>query len=202
MADPAGRAAADGRLTETGEVSGAIGAASTGATEDTAATGAMLAALAARLVQMATDRGVTLGAAESCTGGLVSSAITGVAGASACFVGAIVSYADHVKSALLDVPQMTLDRHGAVSAQVAVAMAVGARARLGCDVAVAVTGIAGPDGGTPAKPVGLTYVAVATAARQDVRRHAWAGDRGENQRRSAAAALEALITAVEPGVRP
>jgi PncC family amidohydrolase len=202
VADPAGRAAADGRLTEAAESSGAVGAASTGATGEAAASGARLTDLAASLVQTATDRGVTLGTAESCTGGLVSSAITSVAGASACFAGAVVSYADHVKTALLDVPQVTLDRHGAVSAQVAVAMAVGARARLGCDIAVAVTGVAGPDGGTPAKPVGLAYVAVATAAGQDVRRHVWAGDRGENQRRSAAAALEALIIAVEAGVRP
>ena len=91
--------------------------------------------------------GRTLATAESCTGGLVAHLITEVPGSSAYFLGGLVTYADHVKTALADVPAPVLEAHGAVSAQVAVAMAEGARRRLGVDVAVAVTGVAGPDGG-------------------------------------------------------
>ena len=104
------------------------------------------------------ERGLSLAAAESCTGGLVASRLTAVAGASDVFCGGIVAYANEVKSAELGVPEELLARHGAVSAEVAAAMAGGIRARLGADVAVAVTGVAGPGGGTPEKPVGLVYL--------------------------------------------
>jgi len=135
----------------------------------------------------------TLATAESCTGGLVAHLITEVPGSSQYFLGGLVTYSDEVKTALADVPPSVLDAHGAVSAQVAVAMAEGVRRRLGVDVAVAVTGVAGPDGGTDAKPVGLTYVAVADAAGDDVRRHVWAEDRSGNKRSSAAAALSLVL---------
>jgi nicotinamide-nucleotide amidase len=104
------------------------------------------------------DRGLSLAAAESCTGGLVASRLTAIAGASDVFRGGIVAYANEVKSAELGVPEELLARYGAVSAEVAAAMAGGMRARLEADVAVAVTGVAGPGGGTPEKPVGLVYV--------------------------------------------
>src|SRR4029077_9281042 len=91
------------------------------------------------------------------------------------------------------VPEETLAAHGAVSAQVAMAMATGGRERTGADLAVSVTGIAGPGGRTPAKPVGLTYVAVADGVGVAVNRHVWTGDRRENKRLSAAAALELLL---------
>jgi PncC family amidohydrolase len=124
---------------------------------------------------------------------LIGHLLTEVAGSSAYYVGGLVSYSNALKEAELGVPRETLERHGAVSAQTAVAMADGARRRYGASVAVAVTGIAGPDGGTPQKPVGLTYVAVADAAGHDVRRHVWDGDRHANKLRSVAVALELVL---------
>jgi nicotinamide-nucleotide amidase len=138
-----------------------------------------------------------VGTAESCTGGLVGHAITAVPGSSAYYLGGVVSYADDVKTGLLEVPRTTLEGHGAVSAQTAVAMAEGLRRRLGCDYAVAVTGVAGPDGGSDAKPVGLAYVAVASSHGHAVQRHVWEGDRAANKEQSAAAALTMLITTLE-----
>ena len=162
---------------------------SEGATTDLDA----LVALARRLQRRALERGVTVGAAESCTGGLVGHVLTEVAGSSEYFLGSAVTYSDELKRTLLDVPAATLERHGAVSAQTAVAMAEGARSRLGAAVAVSVTGIAGPSGGSAGKPVGLTYVAVADAEGHDVRRFVWQGDRSTNKRESARAALELLL---------
>jgi competence/damage-inducible protein CinA-like protein len=103
-------------------------------------------------------RMLSLATAESCTGGMVAARVTSVAGSSDVFRGGVVAYANDVKSHELDVPQALLSAHGAVSAEVAAAMAHGARERLGADVAVSVTGIAGPGGGTPAKPVGLVFL--------------------------------------------
>jgi nicotinamide-nucleotide amidase len=145
------------------------------------------------------EHGWTLATGESCTGGLVSHVLTEVSGSSGYFVGGAVVYSDRLKRAVLDVPEATLARHGAVSAQTAVAMAEGARSRLGADVAVAVTGIAGPTGGAPDKPVGLTYVAVADARGHDVRRFNWTADRTGNKLLSAAAALELVLERLESG---
>ena len=149
--------------------------------------------LARRVGAACRDRGFRIGTAESCTGGLVASAITEVPGSSDYFIGGFVTYSNELKTRLVDVPAEVLESHGAVSAQVARAMADGARRRLAVDVAVAVTGVAGPDGGTPAKPVGLTYVAVADAEGDDVRRHVWDSDRTGNKRLSAAAALDLVL---------
>jgi PncC family amidohydrolase len=110
-----------------------------------------------------------------------------------------VTYSDALKREAVGVPDDVLAAHGAVSAQVAMAMATGGRARTGADLAVAVTGIAGPDGGSPSKPVGLTYIAVADGTGVAVRRFVWSGDRAENKRLSAAAALELLLDRVEAG---
>ena len=148
---------------------------------------------AARVIDVARQAGLTLATAESCTGGLVGHLLTEVPGSSDAFRGGIIAYADEVKLAILHVPGPTLAAHGAVSAQTAVAMAEGARAALGVDVAVAVTGIAGPAGGSPDKPVGLTYVAVADAAGHDVQRRHWSGDRQANKLASAGAALDLLV---------
>lgn len=156
-----------------------------------------LVGLAQRLQGICLGRGVTVAVAESCTGGLVGHLITEVSGSSGYFLGGPIAYSDDAKQALLGVPAEVLEAHGAVSAQVAIAMAHGARDRLGSDVAVAITGIAGPEGGTPAKPVGLTYVAIADAAGDDVRRHVWTGDRAENKIASARSALEMLVARVE-----
>lgn len=152
-----------------------------------------LVGLAERLQGVCLGRGVTVAVAESCTGGLVADAITDIAGSSGYFAGGIVSYSNEAKETLLGVPAPVLEAHGAVSAQVARAMAEGARARFGVALAASVTGIAGPDGGSEAKPVGLTYVAVADADGADVRRHVWPGDRAANKVSSAQAVLELLL---------
>ena len=152
-----------------------------------------LVQLASELQRACLDRGLTLSTAESCTGGLVAHLITEVPGSSRYFRGGVVSYSNEAKLELLDVPPDVLEAHGAVSAQVARAMADGAARRFGSDLAIAVTGIAGPDGGTPAKPVGLTYVAVRSRAGTEVRRYQWAGDRSGNKRESAEAALRVVL---------
>lgn len=152
-----------------------------------------LVALAGRVQAMFIERGLTLACAESCTGGLLGHSITEVAGSSNYFVGGVISYSDELKRGTLGVAAHILERHGAVSAQACVAMAQGSRRELGSSVGVAVTGVAGPGGGTDRKPVGLTYVAVADAAGHDVRRHQWAGDRHSNKMASAAAALELIL---------
>jgi PncC family amidohydrolase len=152
-----------------------------------------LVQLASELQTACLDRRLTLSTAESCTGGLVAHLITEVPGSSHYFRGGVVTYSNEAKLELLDVPRDVLEAHGAVSAQVARAMAEGAARRFGSALAIAVTGIAGPDGGTPAKPVGLTYVAVRAPAGTEVRRYQWAGDRSANKRESAEAALRVVL---------
>jgi nicotinamide-nucleotide amidase len=110
------------------------------------------------VLSLAAARGLRLATAESCTGGMVAQRLTGVPGSSASFVGGVVAYADDVKRRELGVPEALLAEHGAVSAEVAAAMADGVRGRLGADVAAAVTGVAGPDGGTAEKPVGRVHL--------------------------------------------
>jgi PncC family amidohydrolase len=156
-----------------------------------------LADLAVRLGALCNARNLRVATVESCTGGLVGHLITEVPGSSAYFVGGFVTYSDALKQEAVGVPDDVLAAHGAVSAQVAMAMATGGRERTGADLAVSVTGIAGPDGGTASKPVGLTYVAVADGAGVAVKRYVWSGDRAENKRRSAGAALELLLERVE-----
>jgi PncC family amidohydrolase len=156
-----------------------------------------LVVLAARLLAACRRHGLTLAAAESCTGGLIGHVLTEVPGASDVFVGGIVSYGDGAKVRLLAVAASEIARHGAVSEQVALAMADGARERLRADLAVSVTGIAGPSGGAPGKPVGLTFVAVADARGHDVQRHVWSGDRSANKRASAGAALSLALERLE-----
>jgi len=158
-----------------------------------------LVELATQLQALFLERGLTLATAESCTGGLVAHTVTEVAGSSGYLRGGIVAYADEAKERLLDVPHDVLDAHGAVSAQVARAMADGAAARFTTDVSVAVTGVAGPGGGSPAKPVGLTYVAVTAPSTNEVRRFLWTGDRAANKRASAGAALRLLLGVVRAG---
>jgi nicotinamide-nucleotide amidase len=134
-------------------------------------------------------QGVTLSAAESCTGGMVAERITSVPGASDVFAGSVVSYSNALKQHLLGVSNELIERHGAVSAEVAAAMASGARMQLGSDVAVAVTGIAGPAGGTPEKPVGLVYLHVASPLGEGARELNLPGEREQIRRRSTVAAL-------------
>ena len=114
--------------------------------------------IGALVLDLCRSHGLTLATAESCTGGLVAARLTAVPGSSDVFRGSVVAYADDVKERELAVPAELLAAHGAVSAEVAAAMAAGVRQRLGTDVAVSVTGVAGPGGGTPEKPVGLVYL--------------------------------------------
>jgi nicotinamide-nucleotide amidase len=135
--------------------------------------------------------GATLATAESCTGGLIAQRLTTIPGVSAHYLGGVVAYANEVKERLLGVPRALLEAHGAVSPQVAEAMAAGARERLGTDLAVSVTGVAGPGGGTAEKPVGLVYLGLATAEGTQHRRLELGPEqpRGVIQSRSAKHAL-------------
>jgi nicotinamide-nucleotide amidase len=144
----------------------------------------------ATVAQLA-DKGATLATAESCTGGVVATMITAIAGVSPYYLGGVVSYANHAKSELLGVPPGLIETHGAVSAQVAAAMAEGVRNRLGADLGLSTTGVAGPGGGTPEKPVGLVYVGLATAKGTQTRRLDIGSDQPRDiiQRRSSKAAL-------------
>ena len=139
-------------------------------------------------------RGWTIGTAESCTGGLIAHRLTNIPGSSAYVLGGIVAYSNSIKQGLLKVKQGTLIAHGAVSEQTASEMALGARAALKVDLAVSVTGIAGPGGGTQNKPVGLTFIGL--AGPDDtliVKRHIWDGDREAIKNASAEAALQLVL---------
>jgi len=155
--------------------------------------------LAQALVSAVGTRGLTLATAESCTGGMVAAAITDVAGASAVFLGGVVSYANEVKQSALRVNSATLDEFGAVSAQVATEMAEGARSALGADLAVSTTGIAGPDGGSADKPVGLVWFAVAGPnGTVTTERRFFGGSRESVRARATATALNLLrLTALQ-----
>jgi nicotinamide-nucleotide amidase len=145
--------------------------------------------LEAAVVSRLEARGQSIALAESCTGGRIAAALTSVPGSSRTFIGGVVAYADAVKSAQLGVDAGLLERAGAVSEEVAVAMASGARLRLGADVALATTGIAGPTGGTAEKPVGLVWFALDDGSQMRSRRVNFRGDREAVQRRATIAAL-------------
>ena len=146
------------------------------------------------VLDLCRERGWKLATAESCTGGLVAARLTSVAGSSDVFVGAVVAYANEVKARELGVGEELLERHGAVSPEAAAAMAAGARERLGADVAVAVTGIAGPGGGTPAKPVGLVHLHAEGPDGALTRELTLPGDREAIRKRATAAALHLVRT--------
>jgi len=138
------------------------------------------------VVALATARGVTIATAESCTGGLVGARLTSVPGASDAYVGGVVAYSNAVKEAQLGVPAAVLERHGAVSAECAEAMAHGARTALGADVGAAVTGVAGPGGGSPDKPVGLVFIHVEADGSRAATRLELPGDRERVRARATA----------------
>lgn len=145
--------------------------------------------LAEDVVAMLRARGLTLAAVESATGGLISHLVTSVPGASECFRGSITSYSNSAKIHIVGVSADSLSRHGAVSAPVAEEMARGGRRLMGTDLCVADTGIAGPGGATAGKPVGLFYIGLADEQGTASRRHVFGGDRSENKRLAAEAAL-------------
>jgi nicotinamide-nucleotide amidase len=146
----------------------------------------------ALVLDLCRARGWSLGAAESCTGGLVAARLTSLPGSSEAFTGGVVAYANEVKEAELGVPAATLAEHGAVSAEAAAAMAAGVRARLGVDVGVSVTGIAGPGGGTPEKPVGLVYLHAETPEGGHGIEFSFPSDRETIRTRATVAALHLL----------
>lgn len=146
--------------------------------------------LEAAVVRTLIDRGLTLACAESCTGGMLGSRLTSISGSSAAFRGGLITYADTAKIDLLGVDPALLAAHGAVSAPVAEAMARGARDRLGADIGVSITGVAGPEGGTPEKPVGLVYIGLCTAGETLSRENHFIGLRETIRQRSTQVALQ------------
>lgn len=153
---------------------------------------------AERLVALLKEKEQKICFAESCTGGLLSGALTAVPGSSAVFDGALCSYANRIKNTLLGVSQSTLDTEGAVSAQTAVQMAEGALALFAADIAVSVTGIAGPDGGTAQKPVGTVYICCAHKNGARIVKHCrFTGDRDTVRAKSVETALKSAIAVME-----
>lgn len=152
-----------------------------------------IAALAEALGRALDERALTVATAESCTGGWIAKAITDVPGSSDWFEAGFVTYSDRRKTDDLGVPEPLLREHGAVSAEVVEAMAEGARQRAQAGIAVAVSGIAGPGGGSAAKPVGTVWLAWASADETRTKRAAFSGDREAVRRQTVAAALSGLI---------
>jgi nicotinamide-nucleotide amidase len=146
-----------------------------------------------RIGKLLLEQGLALATAESCTGGLVAHRITNVSGSSAYFLGGLITYSNNAKEALLGVRHETLLAHGAVSEETAREMARGARREMGADLAISVTGIAGPTGGTLEKPVGLVYSALSAPDGESCQRHVWHGDRLANKEQSAEAALQLVL---------
>jgi len=149
------------------------------------------------VLELCRARGLTLATAESCTGGLVAAGLTAIPGSSEVITGGIVAYANEVKTAELGVPAGLIEQYGAVSAEVAEAMAQGARERLGVDVAVSVTGVAGPGGGTEDKPVGLVYFHAQTPDAAKGGFFSFPGDRDSIRRRSVVASLHLVRRLLE-----
>jgi PncC family amidohydrolase len=140
------------------------------------------------------ERNWTLAVAESCTGGLICDTITNLPGSSDYFLGGIIAYSDRVKMNLLAVPEPVLKKWGAVSGETALALARSVRIKLSSDVGAAVTGIAGPSGGSPQKPVGLVYVSVVTPERETARKFNFKGTRSNIKRQASDEALKLILS--------
>ncbi len=138
------------------------------------------------------SRGLKLSVAESCTGGLLGATLTDVSGSSEWFVGGVIAYSNELKEALLGVSREVLKTHGAVSSETAMEMAEGAKRATGSDVAIAITGIAGPTGGTPEKPVGTVFVAITDGRRTKAERFQFQGSRREIREKTVLKALEII----------
>jgi nicotinamide-nucleotide amidase len=157
---------------------------------------ASFAALAEAVLDRHRRAGAKLATAESCTGGAIAAALTDIAGSSHVFERGFVAYSNEAKTDLLGVPAALIAEHGAVSSEVAAAMAEGALAHSRADLAISVTGIAGPGGGTPTKPVGLVYIGCARrGSASAVERHVFMGDRAAVRAASVKRALELLLAA-------
>ena len=155
-----------------------------------------LVARMADLHQKLRRRKLTVAVAESCTGGLLAAVLTAHSGSSEYFRGGAIAYSNDAKEILADVAPQLIHAHGAVSSVVAGALARGARSRLDAKIGLGVTGISGPGGATPGKPVGLTYVAVDSDKHSAAKKHVWTFDRGGNRLASVGAALDLLEDAV------
>jgi|LGVF01.1.fsa_nt_gb PncC family amidohydrolase len=162
--------------------------------------GAMEEKIEVKVGRLLREKGLTLAVAESCTGGLVGHLLTNVPGSSEYFRGGVVAYAYGAKERLLGVRHKTLYEFGAVSEQTAREMARGARGALSTDIGLSVTGIAGPGGGMPDKPVGLTWAAVSARDGYWVERNVWDGDREGNKSASAVGALALLLKVLEMNI--
>ena len=143
--------------------------------------------------------GWQLATAESCTGGLIGHHLTNVAGSSDYYLGGVIAYANGAKVRLLGVQQETLEKYGAVSEETAIEMARGARLRLSADIGLSVTGIAGPSGGSPEKPVGTVWIGLSTAREEYARHFLWAGNRLAVKKQSAQVAVEMLVQHLQKG---
>lgn len=148
--------------------------------------------LAVAIGDLLRSKNLRLALAESCTGGLIASHITDVPGSSEYFLGSVVAYAYEAKEGLLEVSHELLLKHGAVSEPIARELANNARRKFGADVAIGITGIMGPGGATPTKPLGLTYIALSAPDADWCRHYIWQGNRLENKSSAAHAALEML----------
>ena len=139
------------------------------------------------------NKKLVIATAESCTGGLIAHTLTNISGSSEYFDRGIVSYSDRAKMELLDVPENTLKKYGAVSMEVAKIMAKNVRIKSNVDIGISTTGIAGPTGGSKKKPVGLVFVAVSTERNIVVKKFIFSGDRSQNKKNTCNAALEMLL---------
>lgn len=151
--------------------------------------------LASRVIEIFREKGLSLALAESCTGGMIAETITNVAGASDIFYGSAVTYVNSAKEHILGVARETLEKHGAVSSECAEEMACGARRVYGADVAMSVTGIAGPGGGSEAKPVGTVWFGLATKDGVETFRRRFDGDRAAVRRQTVEEVLRRLAEA-------
>ena len=151
--------------------------------------------LASRVIEIFREKGLSLALAESCTGGMIAETITNVAGASDIFYGSAVTYVNSAKEHILGVAHETLEKHGAVSSECAEEMACGARRVYGADVAMSVTGIAGPGGGSEAKPVGTVWFGLATKDGAETFRRRFDGDRAAVRRQTVEEVLRRLAEA-------
>jgi len=145
------------------------------------------------LGDMLNQRHLRLAVAESCTGGLIGHRITNVPGSSNYFLGGVLAYANEIKENLLGVSLETLEEHGAVSERTVLQMAYGVRRALGADIGAAISGVAGPDGGTPEKPVGLTWIGLSVPEVDRAWRYIWDGNRLEVKEQSAEQVLRILV---------
>lgn len=149
--------------------------------------------LEVRVGEILSQRGLRLAVAESCTGGLISHLVTNVAGSSVYFLGGMIAYANEAKVHLLGVHQETLEKFGAVSSETVIEMARGVRNTLSADIGISVSGIAGPGGGTPEKPVGTVWIGLSTPKEELARHFHWTGNRLDVKEQSARAALMLLL---------